>query len=308
MSDRKIRVLVAKPGLDGHDRGAKVIARALRDAGMEVIYTGLRQTPEMIAAAALQEDVDAVGVSILSGAHNTLCPRIVQLLRERGMDDRGHRLVPARERRPARMTRGANDDAQSPNVVVEERGGRVAVVRINRPGQRNSLSAATLRELDEAFSSLSAQDDIDAIVFTGTRDVFASGADIRELQTLTHDSALDFARRGQTLFQKISEARQLTIAAVNGYCMGGGLDLALACRVRIASHTAVFAHPGARLGIITGWGGTQRLPALVGSARAFEIFLTSRRVSAQEALEMGLVRHVDADALGRALELVSRRV
>jgi len=87
MSEQKIRVLVAKPGLDGHDRGAKVIARALRDAGMEVIYTGLRQTPEMIAAAALQEDVDAVGVSVLSGAHNTLCPRIVQLLREQGMDD-----------------------------------------------------------------------------------------------------------------------------------------------------------------------------------------------------------------------------
>jgi methylmalonyl-CoA mutase C-terminal domain/subunit len=87
MSERKIRVLVAKPGLDGHDRGAKVIARALRDAGMEVIYTGLRQTPEMIAAAALQEDVDAVGISILSGAHNTLCPRIVDLLHQNGMDD-----------------------------------------------------------------------------------------------------------------------------------------------------------------------------------------------------------------------------
>jgi methylmalonyl-CoA mutase C-terminal domain/subunit len=87
MAERKIRVLVAKPGLDGHDRGAKVIARALRDAGMEVIYTGLRQTPEMIAAAALQEDVDAVGISILSGAHNTLCPRIVELLRQNGMDD-----------------------------------------------------------------------------------------------------------------------------------------------------------------------------------------------------------------------------
>ena len=87
MADRKIRVLVAKPGLDGHDRGAKVIARALRDAGMEVIYTGLRQTPEMIAAAALQEDVDAVGISILSGAHRTLCPKIVDLLRSSGMDD-----------------------------------------------------------------------------------------------------------------------------------------------------------------------------------------------------------------------------
>jgi len=84
---KKIRVLIAKPGLDGHDRGAKVIARALRDAGMEVIYTGLRQTPEMIAETALQEDVDVVGLSILSGAHNALLPRIVQLLREKRLDD-----------------------------------------------------------------------------------------------------------------------------------------------------------------------------------------------------------------------------
>jgi methylmalonyl-CoA mutase, C-terminal domain len=82
-----IRVLIAKPGLDGHDRGAKVIARALRDAGMEVVYTGLRQTPEMIVEAALQEDVDVIGLSILSGAHMTLVPRIVTLLREQGMDD-----------------------------------------------------------------------------------------------------------------------------------------------------------------------------------------------------------------------------
>ena len=86
MPEKKIRVLVAKPGLDGHDRGAKVIARALRDAGMEVIYTGLRQTPEMIAEAALQEDVDAVGLSILSGAHMALVPRVMQLLRDNGQD------------------------------------------------------------------------------------------------------------------------------------------------------------------------------------------------------------------------------
>lgn len=84
---RKIRVLVAKPGLDGHDRGAKVIARALRDAGMEVIYTGLRQTPEMIVSASLQEDVDVIGLSILSGAHNAIVPRVVQLMKEKGMDD-----------------------------------------------------------------------------------------------------------------------------------------------------------------------------------------------------------------------------
>jgi methylmalonyl-CoA mutase C-terminal domain/subunit len=87
MSERKIRVLVAKPGLDGHDRGAKVIAAALRDAGMEVIYTGLHQTPEKIAATALQEDVDVVALSILSGAHMTLFPRVLRLLAENGMDD-----------------------------------------------------------------------------------------------------------------------------------------------------------------------------------------------------------------------------
>jgi methylmalonyl-CoA mutase C-terminal domain/subunit len=85
--ERKIRVLVAKPGLDGHDRGAKVIARALRDAGMEVIYTGLRQTPEMIVNSALQEDVDVVGLSILSGAHNAIVPRITELMRQNKMDD-----------------------------------------------------------------------------------------------------------------------------------------------------------------------------------------------------------------------------
>ena len=87
MSDRKIRVLVAKPGLDGHDRGAKVVARSLRDAGFEVIYTGIRQTPDMIVEAALQEDVDVIGLSILSGAHMALFPRIMELLHENGMDD-----------------------------------------------------------------------------------------------------------------------------------------------------------------------------------------------------------------------------
>jgi methylmalonyl-CoA mutase, C-terminal domain len=87
MSEERIRVLLAKPGLDGHDRGVKVIARALRDAGMEVIYTGLRQTPEQVVSAALQEDVDAIGLSILSGAHMTLFPRVVELAREAGIDD-----------------------------------------------------------------------------------------------------------------------------------------------------------------------------------------------------------------------------
>ena len=87
MTTKRIRVVIAKPGLDGHDRGAKVIARALRDAGMEVIYTGLRQTPEQIVAAAIQEDADVIGLSILSGAHNSICPRLMELLKEHGLGD-----------------------------------------------------------------------------------------------------------------------------------------------------------------------------------------------------------------------------
>lgn len=195
---------------------------------------------------------------------------------------------------------------ETPPVVVEERGA-LAILRLARPAQRNPLSVATLSKLDEAFSSLSARDDIGALVFTGAGDVFASGADIRELQTLTHVYARAYAERGQHLFQRISDARQLTIAAVNGYCMGGGLDLALACRVRVASHGAVFAHPGARLGVITGWGGTQRLPRLIGAARALEMFATGRRLTASEALEFGLVSQIHADALACALEIASRR-
>jgi enoyl-CoA hydratase len=199
----------------------------------------------------------------------------------------------------------ARDEVNSAHVLLEERDA-LAVIRINRPEQRNSLSAATLDELERAFSNLSARAPIKAVIFTGTGDAFASGADIRELSSLTPESAREFARRGQRLFQRIADARQLTIAAVNGYCMGGGLDLALACDVRVASPQAVFAHPGARLGIITGWGGTRRLPALVGAARALEIFTTARRLTAEEALEMGLVSRIHMDALACAVEITSR--
>jgi enoyl-CoA hydratase len=203
------------------------------------------------------------------------------------------------------MTSGDGDDTQSSSVNVEARGA-LAIVRINRPKQKNSLSLAALSNLNRAFSTLSARDDISCVIFTGTGDVFASGADIREFQTLTPESAREFAERGQELFQQIADARQLTIAAVNGYCMGGGLDLALACCLRIASPDAVFAHPGARLGIITGWGGTQRLPKLIGTARALEMFTTARRLNAVEALEIGLLDRLHPDALSCALEIASR--
>lgn len=189
--------------------------------------------------------------------------------------------------------------------TITERDATLAVIRFNRPAERNPLSVKTLDELDAALSALDARPDISAIIFTGTGDVFASGANIREVGALAAEEALRFARRGQSLMRRIASSSRLTIAAVNGYCMGGGLDLALACHLRVASPAAIFAHPGARLGIITGWGGTQRLPRLVGTARALEIFATARRVKAHEAYEMNLINRLDDDPLRAAIELAA---
>jgi enoyl-CoA hydratase len=188
-------------------------------------------------------------------------------------------------------------------VIVEIRAPSSAIVRLNRPAERNALSVSTLEELDSVVSTLIARAELSAIIFTGTSNVFASGANIRELRALTPATAQEFALRGQRLFQKIADARQLTIAAINGYCMGGGLDLALACDLRYASPDAVFAHPGARLGIITGWGGTQRLPRLIGTARALEMFATAKRVMSREAVEIGLVNMVGDPVLDCAIQL-----
>ncbi len=190
------------------------------------------------------------------------------------------------------------------SAIITELIDSALVIRFNRPTERNPLSLAVLKELDAILSSSVARADLERLIFTGTDDVFASGANIRELTTLTPQSAEEFSRFGQALFQRIADARQLTIAAINGYCMGGAVDLALACKVRIASSNATFAHPGARLGIITGWGGTQRLPRLIGRTRALEFFLTARRVDAIEALRIGLVNAVSDQPLKTALSIL----
>jgi enoyl-CoA hydratase len=203
------------------------------------------------------------------------------------------------------MTVEDSELAKRAAIVVEIRSS-TAIVRINRPAERNSLSVATLAELDSIVSALTNRRDISALIFTGTKDVFASGADIRELSALTPDTAREFAARGQRLFQKIADAQQLTIAAINGYCMGGGLDLALACDVRCAAPGAVFAHPGARLGIITGWGGTQRLPRIIGTAHALQMFTTASRMDGRRTHEIGLVDYLADDALGYALLLANQ--
>jgi enoyl-CoA hydratase len=193
-----------------------------------------------------------------------------------------------------------NDESAA--IVLEEVG-PTAIVRFNKPRQRNPLSLRVLDELDDILSDLHNRAHLRAIIFTGTDNVFLSGADIRELRTLSRAAALDFSRRGQRLMQKVSEARLVAIAAINGYCMGGGLDFALACHIRLGSSQAVFAHPGARLGIITGWGGTQRLPRLIGKNNALEMFVSAKQLASDEALRLGLITRIYDPVLAGAAQL-----
>ena len=193
--------------------------------------------------------------------------------------------------------------AEDSSPIVTTLDGAIAVIRFNRPTQRNPLSISTLNDLESTLLELIPRDDVKALIFTGSADVFSSGANIRELAQLDSISAVQFSQLGQRVFQRIADARQLTIAAINGYCMGGAMDLALACDVRVASVDAIFAHPGARLGIITGWGGTQRLPRLIQKGRALELFVTGRRITSAEALEVGLVSSVSDCPLDNAIAM-----
>lgn len=175
------------------------------------------------------------------------------------------------------------------------------IIRFDRPAIRSPLSVFVLNELDELLDEIFKDERIKRIVFTGKDGVFASGADLREIREITKATAKDFARKGQALMNKIADAEQQTFAAINGYCFGGALDLALSCNVRIAEKGAVFCHPGVSLGIITGWSGTQRLPRLIGEARALEMFLTAKRIGANEALRIGLVDKIADDAVRQSL-------
>lgn len=191
---------------------------------------------------------------------------------------------------------------RSEPTIVSETRGAVSIIQLNNPKQKNSLSAEVLETLELTVNAITSRADIAVIIFTGSAEVFASGADINELRQLTPARAIEFASRGQRVFQNIGQAEPLTIAAINGHCIGGGLDLALACDLRFASPSALFRHPGATLGIITGWGGTQRLPRLIGEAPALELFITARNISSHEAFRLGLVTRIADPVLEYATE------
>lgn len=197
-------------------------------------------------------------------------------------------------------TRAASREIMSEPIIVENIS-RAVVIRFNQPALKNPLSIEVLDKLDAVLTALESAAQVEKIIFTGSGDTFAAGANLNEIAAVNGAAAREFGLRGQRLMQKIYRSRLPTVAAVDGFCMGGALDLALSCQMRIASPRSVFAHPGANLGIITGWSGTQLLPRLIGEAKALEMFLTAKKVGAEEALRINLINMVSEQPLAAAL-------
>lgn len=195
-------------------------------------------------------------------------------------------------------------------LVLVEIHGRVGLVRLNRPRQMNALSSPLMKELMDALAAFDANDEIGAMVITGDERAFAAGADIREMASATAMDMLEWGLISE--FGRFKHIRKPVIAAVSGYCLGGGNELAMCCDLIVASETARFGQPEINIGVIPGAGGTQRLPRAVGKAVAMEMILNNRTLTAQEALQLGLVnRVVSADqfleeALSLAAEIANR--
>ena len=175
-------------------------------------------------------------------------------------------------------------------LEVEE---RVALLTVNRPEVLNALNLAVLQELESALLQLTEDDEVAAVILTGEGEkAFVAGADIKQLAELEAMSAREFSAYGQSVFRLVESCPKPVMAAVNGFCLGGGCELALACHIRVASSRATFGQPEVKLGVIPGYGGTQRLSRLVGKGKAMELVLSGEMISADEALRIGLVNRV----------------
>lgn len=178
------------------------------------------------------------------------------------------------------------------NILVENHDS-IATLTINRPEKLNTLSLETLRELNESVRTLLDRKEIRVVVITGAGEkAFVAGADVSELAKLNPIQAKSFAQLGQKIFELIENGGKPFIAAVNGYALGGGCELSLACSIRIASENAIFAQPEIKLGIVTGWGGSQRLVRLIGKSRALELCLLGEQINARKAMDWGLVSRI----------------
>ena len=179
------------------------------------------------------------------------------------------------------------------HVLFEADAGGIALIAVNRPDKLNALSGAVLAELRDAFERIEKDPSIRAAILTGAGEkAFVAGADISEVATLSPAQAREFARRGQEAFRLLETSSKPSVAAINGYALGGGLELAMACTVRFAAEGAKLGQPEVKLGLIPGYGGTQRLPRLVGRGRALELLLAGEPITAAEAHRIGLVNAV----------------
>ncbi|MEX2116250.1 MAG: enoyl-CoA hydratase-related protein [Bacteroidota bacterium] len=194
-------------------------------------------------------------------------------------------------------------------TILTEIKDRIAVITINRPEKLNALNSLAKKELAEALEGMKTDQGVAVVVITGAGEkAFVVGTDIQELTTLTVESGKEFASKGQGVFNLIENLGKPVIAAVNGFALGGGCELALACHIRIAAEHAKFGQPEVNLGIIPGYGGTQRLARLVGTGRAMEMILTGDPIDAQEALRIGLVNKVvpGADLMSASLAIARK--
>jgi enoyl-CoA hydratase len=194
--------------------------------------------------------------------------------------------------------------ASETSITTEHYGVRrernCAVLELSSSEGTNILAMARVRAVQATIQGLDDEarcSKLKALIITGNEKFFSAGADLNEISQLTAAQAFEFSRAGQALMQAIDNFPVPVIAAIRGYCMGGGMDLALACDYRIAAPNAVFGHRGATLGVMTGWGGTQRLPRLIGKARAMQMFLLAEMVKADEALRIGLVDRIADDPI-----------
>jgi enoyl-CoA hydratase len=178
----------------------------------------------------------------------------------------------------------------------------IRIVRLCSDDGTNRLTADLVRSLSQAFDQWSSAKI--PVILTGNENFFSAGADLQEIVALNGPSALEFSKIGQHLMQLVENFPAPVFAAISGYCMGGGLDLALACHRRVSSTHAIFGHRGAALGLITGWGGTQRLPRLIGKAKAIEMFVAAEKLTAQQGVGIGLIDAVAADPIAEAVHRI----
>lgn len=175
----------------------------------------------------------------------------------------------------------------------------ILVLRLNSEDGTNRLTRDCVGELTDTLRQISVNPK--PLVISGTSQFFSAGADLQEIAQLNAPDAYEFSKLGQQLMQEVENLPMPVIAAISGYCMGGGLDLALACHSRVAARNAIFGHRGTALGLLTGWGGTQRLPRLIGKAKALCLFVGAEKIDAQTALEIGLVEAVVPDPVSAAV-------